>query len=91
MLDYIDHVGMCGHHIDSINDFYNFGLKSIVRDIFEIVVRMNNPRESEAEKSIKTVEMRFIINDARINPPTYTNTVTNSEELLYWADRRTVG
>lgn len=83
MLDYIDNVGICGHHLNSINEFYLTGIKSIMRDIFEIKVSINNPRDSEIESNIINVETKFVINDVKLMSPTYTNIMTDTEELLY--------
>lgn len=79
----LDRKGIAGHHISTMNDFYNFGIKQIVTEIF----RINSPpikqkRVSEEDKSIDTITYSVEFTDAYVKPTTTTRFNTNEEQII---------
>ncbi len=80
---YIDEKGLIGHHIDSANNFYTTGIKSIVTEGFDIRKKIINTRGATAEdRTIERIECEVKFTDVKIDPPTTLNYVTGKEVVL---------
>jgi DNA-directed RNA polymerase II subunit RPB2 len=80
---FIDEKGLIGHHLDSANNFYTTGVKSIVTEGFDIRKTIINRRAATTEdKSIDRIECDVKFNDVKIEPPTTLNYITGKEVPL---------
>lgn len=79
----IDEKGLIGHHLDSANNFYTTGIKSVVTEGFDIRKVIINRRAATAEdRTIDRIECEVKFTDVKIDPPTTLNYVTGKEVLL---------
>lgn len=79
----IDEKGLIGHHLDSANNFYTTGIKSVVTEGFDIrKVIINRRAATDEDRAIDRIECEVKFTDVKIDPPTTLNYVTGKEVLL---------
>lgn len=63
--------GDAGHHIAALNDFYSFGFKQIICEVYKLEGRIKNERKSDDEdRSINEISYSVKFTDARLAKPT---------------------
>jgi DNA-directed RNA polymerase beta subunit len=81
---YLNKRGIVGHHLDSINKFYETGLKQIVTTGFKIQKVMENTRGENS--GIERIECTVTFTDVKLNRP-FTLTYTSGRQVpLYPVD-----
>ncbi|AMN82980.1 DNA-directed RNA polymerase beta subunit [Faustovirus] len=74
--------GPAGQHIDSMNTFYEVGVKQIATKLFTAEERMPNDRnKTEEDLEIAEIEFKVDIKDVEIGPPVVTKYGTNVEQM----------
>ncbi len=60
-----------GHHLDSINDFYDTGIPQICTDTFAIDIDAVNPRkDTEEDRDITKITVSVVVTDVTLHKPT---------------------
>jgi len=80
----IDKKGIAGHHIDSMNTFYDKALPQIITQLFKIEVEptKNLRTSTEEDREIKAISCSVIFTDVKLNGPTTTNNSNNISRIL---------
>ncbi|QJX71309.1 DNA-directed RNA polymerase subunit 2 [Faustovirus] len=74
--------GPAGQHIDSMNTFYEVGVKQIATKLFTTEERIPNDRnKTEEDLEIAEIEFKVDIKDVEIGPPVVTRYGTNVEQM----------
>jgi DNA-directed RNA polymerase beta subunit len=80
----IDSKGLVDHHLASINDFYNVGLKEIITKVFQIEKEIDNFRDNTAEdKEITKIHVIINFTDVFLSHPTFINYHSGKEQALF--------
>ena len=79
----IDKNGLAGHHIDSMNHFYEKGLQQIITKIFKVEDLIQNERnKTDEDNEIKTISFKVTFTDSRIEKPMTSKYRSGKSELL---------
>jgi len=80
----IEKKGIAGHHISSMNKFYEEGIPQIVMNNFKIEHTFINVRtNTEEDKNIKEISFVVLFNDVRLENPTIPCRVTGQLKQLF--------
>ena len=74
--------GPAGHHIESMNSFYDRGIKQIITEIFSVTGEMKNERTDEEGKDIDYINFEVKFTDANMLTPTTTQYQTGRPQML---------
>ena len=61
--------GSAGHHIDSMNIFYDGGIDTIIKRVFAITSTVKNKRTEGSDASITEFQYRLSFRNANLQPP----------------------
>lgn len=79
----INQNGIAGHHIDSMNSFYQIGIKQIATKVFTIEGRMRNKRDkTDEDKEIVDISYKVEFTDINLTPPTNTRYKSGRSQML---------
>lgn len=79
----INRKGIAGHHLRSMNSFYQVGIKQIAMKIFTIEGRMRNMRDkTEEDREIDELLYDVKVTDINLTPPTVTKYKSGNVEML---------
>jgi DNA-directed RNA polymerase II subunit RPB2 len=74
--------GIAGHHIESLNMFYDIGIKQIVCDVFQIEGRLKNIRDDTPEdRDISDYSYLIKFTDVKLPLPITTKYRSGSQEI----------
>ena len=74
---------MISHQVESMNIFYNTGIKQIVKDTFSIVTELTNKRTTTPEDfTINKYVVSVVIDDVMLQKPIYINPVSSLSQIL---------
>lgn len=75
--------GICGDHINSCNDFIQYGSKQIMMNTFTIQRSIINERnKTEEDRGIDSIDISVEIDNINMKPPTTNKYASSKEEIL---------
>lgn len=80
LLAELNRKGIAGHHIDTMNEFYNVGLKQIITEGFSINIESVKPKIAKNDDEFVSYNVKFT--DAYIKPTMATKFNTNELEII---------
>jgi DNA-directed RNA polymerase beta subunit len=79
--------GLIHHHLESINELYDIGLKQIITQVFKIEKTIEEydlkPALTLQEKQIESVHLEIKFSDVHIKRPVYTGYESGSDQILF--------
>jgi len=75
----LDEIGFVDHHISSMNDFYENGVRQIITKIFKAEQDLTMVHD---EKNIERINVKVDFTDVKIDKPTFATPKLGREEIL---------